>query len=387
MSSFPAKKPFRAPYRLILQWFRQPGISLFVGFFALLGFASYSRASLFSIMGIEEASAQEFNIEAVANSQTLSLMASNTSTLSESEPDTVNLIVDDGALSTTIGPLGTEADTFENENIEEDISFYVVESGDNISKIAEMFEVSVETIRWANDIPTGKGLRLGDTLIIPPVSGVIHEVVKGDTLASIARKYGADLNKIGQWNSIEKDSKISIGQTVIVPDGKIVAKPVAPKKSTSSFKTSSVFTKLPGLTEGKIGGMLRRAAGPDLGSYFIRPCQKCKRTQGSHGNSTSVDLGGNLGTPLVSTASGKVIVSKSSGWNMGYGQYVVIQHSNGTQSIYGHMGRVDVSVGQDISQGQQIGLLGNSGRSTGPHLHFEIRGAKNPLIKNPNYGL
>lgn len=339
-------------------------------------------------MGIEEANAQEAEVEAIANSQTLALMSPTTSSLSESEPPTVHLVVEDGALSTIIGPLGTEADTVEYENIEEDISFYTVESGDSIGKIAEMFEVSAETIRWANDIPAGQGLKVGDTLIIPPVSGVIHEVVKGDTLASIAKKYGADLSKIGQWNSIEKESKLSIGQTIIVPDGKIAPKVATAKKSTSSA-ISSVFSKLPGLTEGKIGGMLRRASGPDLGTYFMRPCGNgCRITQMSHGNGTSVDLGGKMGTPIVASAGGRVIVAKSSGYNMGYGQYIVIQSPNGTQQIYGHLGRVDVSVGQEVAKGQQIGLLGNSGRSTGPHLHFEIRGAKNPfLVYGRNYGL
>ncbi len=382
-----SKRPSRAPYSLILQWFRQPGISLFIGFFALLGFASYSRASLFSVIGIEEAVAQEISIP-VENSQTLALMSPNASSLSVSEPAMVHLVVDNGALLSTIGPLGTEADTVEHENIEEDISFYIVEKGDSISMVAEMFDVTVETIRWANDIPAGKGLKVGDTLVVPPVSGVIHEVVKGDTISSIAKKYGATISKIGGWNSLENDSKLSIGQTIIVPDGKIIAKPVVKKSSSgSSSASSSIFSKIPGLSEGKIGGMLRRASGPDLGSYFARPCGgACRRTQGSHGNGTSVDLGGKMGTPVVAAASGKIIIARG-GWNMGYGNYIVIQHPNGTQSIYGHLGQINVSVGQEVSQNETIGLLGNSGRSTGPHLHFEIRGAKNPLIKNPSYGL
>jgi murein DD-endopeptidase MepM/ murein hydrolase activator NlpD len=76
-----------------------------------------------------------------------------------------------------------------------------------------------------------------------------------------------------------------------------------------------------------------------------------------------------------------VLIADDYGYNGGYGQYVVISHDNGTQTLYAHMSSVSVSVGQRVFQGQVIGTLGNSGRSTGPHVHFEVRGAKNPFAK------
>jgi murein DD-endopeptidase MepM/ murein hydrolase activator NlpD len=82
---------------------------------------------------------------------------------------------------------------------------------------------------------------------------------------------------------------------------------------------------------------------------------------------------------LYAAAGGTVIISKNSGWNGGYGNYVVIQHPNKTQTVYGHMTTTVVSVGQAVTKGQLIGYSGNTGKSTGPHLHFEIRGAKNPF--------
>ena len=86
-----------------------------------------------------------------------------------------------------------------------------------------------------------------------------------------------------------------------------------------------------------------------------------------------------LGAPIRASASGDVIVARSSGWNGGYGKYIVISHPNGTQTVYGHMNAVAVQAGWHVAKGQVIGELGNTGNSTGPHIHFEIRGARNPF--------
>jgi murein DD-endopeptidase MepM/ murein hydrolase activator NlpD len=86
-----------------------------------------------------------------------------------------------------------------------------------------------------------------------------------------------------------------------------------------------------------------------------------------------------LGAPIFAAATGDVVVARQGGYNGGYGNYVVIQHGNGTQTLYGHMQSVSVSPGDHVVQGQTIGYLGNTGRSTGPHLHFEVRGARNPF--------
>jgi murein DD-endopeptidase MepM/ murein hydrolase activator NlpD len=109
-------------------------------------------------------------------------------------------------------------------------------------------------------------------------------------------------------------------------------------------------------------------------------------TQGLHGFD-AVDIGCPTGTPIYAAAAGTVIIAKSAGWNGGYGKYVAIKHDNGTETVYGHMHEVDVQVGETVAQGQQIGEVGMTGRATGPHVHFEVRGAKNPLGDNYNYGL
>ena len=116
--------------------------------------------------------------------------------------------------------------------------------------------------------------------------------------------------------------------------------------------------------------------GPECPGYYIRPIAGGVKMQGLHGYN-AIDIGTPVGTTLHAAASGVVIIARSSGWNGGYGSYIVISHYNGTQTVYGHLSHVFVNAGDTVTQGQVIGLTGNTGHSTGPHLHFEVRGAYN----------
>ena len=118
-----------------------------------------------------------------------------------------------------------------------------------------------------------------------------------------------------------------------------------------------------------------QACGPV--GFFVRPTSGTK-TQGLHGHN-GVDIGASIGTPVFASAEGEVISAKSSGYNGGYGSMIIISHGGNIQTVYGHLSAVKVSVGQHVSQGQVIGAVGNTGKSTGTHLHFEVRGAKNPF--------
>lgn len=233
------------------------------------------------------------------------------------------------------------------------ISVYVVRKGDTLSEIAEMFGVSTNTIVWANDLKRGV-IKEGQELVILPISGVRHVVKKGDTLKSLATKYKADLEDILSYNDLPADAKINAGDIVIIPDGVISA------AQTSLAKPSGSQTY------------------PVYSGFYLRPIVGGRKTQGLHGNN-GVDLAAPTGTPILASADGKVIVSRSGGYNGGYGLYVVVSHANGTQTLYAHMSKNNVSVGQNVAQGQTIGAVGSTGKSTGPHLHFEIRGAKNPF--------
>ena len=111
--------------------------------------------------------------------------------------------------------------------------------------------------------------------------------------------------------------------------------------------------------------------------YFIKPTKGIK-TQGFHGPYNALDIGAPVGTTIVASAGGTVVLAKLSGWNGGYGGLTIIQHDNGSQTLYAHQSKITVASGQKVSQGQKIGEVGNTGRSSGPHLHLEFRGIKNP---------
>lgn len=268
-----------------------------------------------------------------------------------------DLIVEEGAL-VPHGDIDGRDDLVNTKTVNGEISLYVVREGDTLSQIATMFDVSAKTILWANDITNPAKIRPGDTLIILPITGVRHVVKQGDTIKSIAKKYSGDVDDILAYNQLTSADEVKTGDTIVIPDGTIVAP--APAKGTTGSSGSKV-------------------AGGSSSAGFVNPLPGSIRTQGIHGYN-GVDLSGvPVGSTVVAAAAGEVIVAKSSGWNGGYGAYVVIKHSNGTQTLYGHLSSVSVTSGQSVGQGTKIGGMGNSGRSTGPHLHFEVRGARNPF--------
>lgn len=113
-------------------------------------------------------------------------------------------------------------------------------------------------------------------------------------------------------------------------------------------------------------------------AVFGNPLPNGRLSQGVHGWN-GVDLAAPKGSAVYAAAAGTVIISRASGWNGGYGLYVVVDHGDGTQTLYSHLSADNVTVGQKVTRGQQIGAVGNTGKSTGYHLHFEVRGAKNPF--------
>lgn len=304
------------------------------------------------------------------------------------------LAFSNGFVADDTGPLGTEEATHVVSTGSDLISTYTVHAGDSLPEIAEMFDVSVNTLKWANKIGKKDSIKEGDILVILPVTGVSYTVKKGDTLKSITQKFNADVDDVGVYNGLEVTSELTVGQTIIVPNGeisepvpqKVLAKDQKTKSSTKNKKeTSSKKGLLPLFARGATR-LIDGFDGSDEGNYYIRPVRGGVRTQGLHGKN-GVDIGAAIGTPVYATAGGTVSLAREGGWNGGYGNYIIISHPNGTQSLYGHLNSVNVSQGQSVGKGDMIGTLGNSGNSTGPHLHFEIRGAKNPLGSNPSYGL
>jgi len=246
------------------------------------------------------------------------------------------------------------------------VSTYVVREGDSLSDIATLFGVSVNTILWANDIKNAKSIHPGDELVILPVTGIKYTVKTGGSVRDIVKKYGGDVDEVAAYNGVGADEQLAAGTEVVIPDGEMPeSKPVV--KVASSVSTSSGTAV-----------RLSAAGGPEYSGYYMKPVSGAVRTQGIHGYN-AVDLAAPVGTPIVAAASGTVTIARTSGYNGGYGLYVVISHPNGTQTLYAHMSNNVSYQGEQVVQGQVIGYVGNTGRSTGPHVHFEVRGAKNPF--------
>ena len=239
---------------------------------------------------------------------------------------------------------------------------YKVEPGDTISTIAEKFGVSVDTIIWENNLKSVKDIKPGQTLKVLPVSGVLYKVKPGETIYSIAKKHQVDPQGIVDWpyNSFANDETfaLAVGQLLMIPDGiKPKETPLAPKR---------LFATIPGAGLGT-----GQFAWPTSGGI----------SQGFSWYHKAIDIS-NKGTPEILAADGGTVII--AGWPTpwAYGNHIIIDHGNGQQTLYAHLSQIYVSVGQKVARGQTIGKMGSTGRSTGPHLHFEIRinsAAQNPL--------
>lgn len=258
----------------------------------------------------------------------------------------------EGALVST-GPVGANAIAEAKQNTAGEISVYVVRDGDSLSQIAEMYGVTSNTILWANDIKSAASIKPGQTLVILPVAGVQHKVVKGDTAASIAKKYKAELDDVLAFNHITEDTALTAGEEIIIPGGTVQAVATLSGDSASGSGTGA--------------------------GWLIHPLPGSQKSQGIHGYNGIDFARVPQGSTVRAAAGGTVVVARSGGWNGGYGNYVVIKHANGAQTLYAHLSSVEVSQGQTVAQGDRIGGVGTTGRSTGIHLHFEVRGGKNPF--------
>lgn len=261
------------------------------------------------------------------------------------------------SLSATTGSLRVSTEDIDFPATDE-ISVYEIKKGDTLATVAKLFGVSRNTIVWANDLKSNN-LTVGDTIVILPMTGIRHTVKNGDTIRSIAKKYKADISDVVQFNGLSVDAELEAGDVILVPDGEVATTP-SKKKSTTKSK------------------ILNSYSGSAPSGFLIRPVIGGRRSQGIHGHN-GVDIAATPGTPIMASGDGRVVLAKSSGYNGGYGNMVIMIHDNKIQTVYAHLRNVYVSSGQNVTQGTVIGTVGNTGRSTGPHLHFEVRGAKNPF--------
>ncbi len=363
-----------------------------MGFFVLFSIPPQAYASFLSSILGDEVYAQSDKTPSAPdskNSQTMALLEANVSSASifqdkkdaakkeakDSEIDedeSVN-IVSDNALEPKTGLVGN-SDTKEIlESSSEDTSVYVVRKGDSISNIAKMFGVTVDTILAANDMKKGQKLVEGDVLLILPISGLEHTVGKGQTLQSIAKLYKADIADIVLYNGLAQDAKLAIGDKLMIPGGDMADE--GGDKPASNLGSAPARDKNYYVSHPLVS----------LLGYFVNPVPTGHKTQGLHGpGNRGIDIGAPTGTPIYASASGTVLITKTGckvgGRNCGggYGNMVIVQHPNGTKTLYGHMSKVGTGTGSQVARGQIIGYVGNTGRSTGPHIHFEVFNARNP---------
>jgi len=246
------------------------------------------------------------------------------------------------------------------------ITEYTIKEGDVVSSIAQTFGISITTILWENNLTAYSVIKPGQTLKILPFSGVTYIVKNGDTLARIAQKTNADVDQIRTTNNLT-DEKLVAGGTLMIPNGHAIAS-ISPTRRIQNQQTATIDVPTPGnLSVSNIIGLVWPTVSRHINQYFGR-------------RHTGVDIKGTIGTPIYAAQDGDVALA---GWNRGgYGQQVVLKHDGGILTRYAHMSKIIAKPGESVVKGQVIGLVGSTGRSTGPHLHFEViknGGRLNPL--------
>ncbi len=236
---------------------------------------------------------------------------------------------------------------------------YTVQTGDTLSSVAAQYHIGADYIVWNNSEVTDRDLLpVGVTLQIPSVEGIIHSVRKGETVSAIAAEYSADPQDIVSFeaNGLANDpNRLQPNQLIMVPGGHIPApKPVAAAPPAPPAQTAG-------------DGWAWPAVGP-LTSTF------------GPWHPLGIDVGIPSGTPVRAARAGTVIFA---GGNpcCSYGYHVIVDNGDGYETTYAHFSAFNVQIGDQVAQGQVLGLSGSTGHSTGPHLHFEIR--RDGVIQNP----
>jgi murein DD-endopeptidase MepM/ murein hydrolase activator NlpD len=239
-----------------------------------------------------------------------------------------------------------------------------VAKGESLSVIAERYAVSVDTIMWSNSLSNPNRLKIGQTLKFPSISGVVHLVTRGESIWTIAKKYGVSRDEIVRTNQLDEPDKLKLKQALVIPG----AKPLPVRNSPVAVASR--------------GAASSRSSGSSSGDALIWPLSG--RISSRFGfrwgrMHNGLDIAVPIGTPVKAAADGCVIFA---GWRSGYGRLVILDHGAGVHTYYGHNSSFTVSAGDAVAAGDRIALSGNSGVSTGPHLHFEVRvngRARNPL--------
>ncbi|HWR12100.1 MAG TPA: M23 family metallopeptidase [Rectinemataceae bacterium] len=223
------------------------------------------------------------------------------------------------------------------------IRSYSVKSGDSLEKIAKRFGLRQDTIISSNNLQSSSSIRPGIQLRIPNMDGVSHKVRKGESLLYLAKTYSIDITRIVDANDLASGT-INVGQSLFIPNARL----------SSATLRNFYGERFIWPARGGVSSSFGYRANPFTGL----------RTYHS-----AIDIVVSLGTKVKATSDGSVA---DTGYNSVFGNYVILKHASGYQSLYAHLSHISVKEGASISQGAIIGLSGNTGQSTGPHLHFSI---------------
>ena len=264
------------------------------------------------------------------------------------------------------------------------VKSYVVAQGDSLWSISNAQNIELDTLIGSNTFKTSARLRPGATLRIPNQDGIFYVMKKDETIEAVSKRYGVSMNKVRQVNVGIDVAALKTGMEIFLPGAKPVglvenrvdntklaeAKKLNAKNSKSATKTE----KLP---EGEVA--VKNHSGfrwPIMGritSPFGWRQHPITKRRDFH---TGVDIKANRNDPIKAAGSGKIAYS---GWMGGYGKVIVIEHSNGQSTLYAHCSSLLAGKGANVTSGQLIAKVGTTGRSTGPHLHFEVRNGKSPV--------
>lgn len=281
------------------------------------------------------------------------------------ETDITSLpVLTDASLAPVLNPV-----TFRGREPEHELQRYTVQAGDTPNRIAERFGIEPPTLLGGNPWLSQESseLRTGVELIILPIDGVLHDVQDGDTLEGLAQRYGVPAEDIIAYepNNLEFPYRLYPNTQILVPGA---------VREVFVWTAPQPVQRPAGSTSALGRGAECIVSGTRT---FLWPVTGRRITQYYWYGHRAIDVGLPEGTPVIASDTGVVTYA---GWNAwGYGILIVINHCNGYETYYAHLSSVAVTPGQVVYQGSYIGASGNTGRSSGPHLHFEIRYNNNLL--------
>ena len=231
---------------------------------------------------------------------------------------------------------------------------YIIEEGDNLTVISRKIGANLDTIVSVNKITNANRLRPGQKIIVPNRNGLLYTMKKGETIEEVTERYDVALNRVLSFNKITDTNAIAAGDDIFLPGAKYTLDERIDKFG-QMFSIPTTITRI-----------------SSVFGYRVHPIT------GVRTKHMGVDIPGRLNTPVYAARKGKVIFA---GYSGGYGNLVIVRHDKGYTTYYGHLNSITTKAGANVGVGVMIGRMGSTGRSTGSHLHFEVR--RNGVALNP----